>query len=99
MLKLAKIIIRSFNGLFDKELTASEIGYRVQEDEVEKLLNRFKGFTTVELTDLQGRILSLPLRRGADRGIDVIFRIRANTEQGAKSVYGKVKKILLNNDY
>jgi len=42
MLNLAKIIIDTYNGFFHEELTPSEIGYRVQEHVVEKLLVRFE---------------------------------------------------------
>ncbi|MCK7575899.1 MAG: hypothetical protein MZV65_08375 [Chromatiales bacterium] len=101
MLKLAKIVIKSLQGFFREEIemSRSEMGYRVQEDQVERLLNRFAGFTTVEITDVYGRPITLPLRRGADGGIDVIFTISAPTEHGASIVYGRVRNILLNNDY
>lgn len=51
------------------------------------------------MTDLRGRPLKLPLKRGQDGGIDVIFRITSSSHRGQASVYGKVKKILVTNDY
>lgn len=96
---IKKFFIKSSDGDFEAELTSSEIGYRVEEDQAERLLNRFKGFATVSITDLYDRPITMPLKRGADGGIDLIFTISAPTENGAKIVYGKVRNILLNNDY
>ncbi len=97
MVRVKKIIIENHDET--KELTLSEIGYRVQEDQVERLLIRFEHFSTVEITDLKGRPLTLPLRRGRDGGLDVIFTIRAHTSRGTATIFGKVKKILIENDY
>lgn len=97
MANLRKIVVVT-DGI-EEELTLSEIGYRVQEDQVTRLLKRFENFSTVEMTDLSGRPLKLPLRRGQDGGIDVIFRITSPSHRGQASVYGKVKKILISNDY
>jgi len=94
---LKKIIVIT-DGI-EEELTLSEIGYRVQEDQVTRLLKRFANFSTVEMTDLSGRPLTLPLNRGKDGGIDVIFRITSTSLRGQASIYGKVKRILLLNDY
>lgn len=97
MANLRKIIVDT-DGVRE-ELTLSEMGYRVQEDQVTRLLKRFENFSSVEITDLKGRPLTLPLKRGQDGGIDVIFIIRSLSERGVASVYGKVKKILITNDY
>lgn len=97
MTSLKKIVVVT-DGV-SEELTLSEIGYRVQEDQVIRLLQRFQNFATVEMTDLRGRPLKLPLKRGKDGGIDVIFRITSSSTRGQASVYGKVKKILVTNDY
>ncbi|MCU8291248.1 hypothetical protein OC525_22220 [Vibrio vulnificus] len=97
MANLKKIVVVT-DGV-EEELTLSEIGYRVQEDQVTRLLKRFENFSTVEMTDLRGRPLKLPLKRGQDGGIDVIFRITSSSNRGQASVYGKVKKILVTNDY
>ncbi len=97
MTNLKKIIVETDGAR--EELTLSEIGYRVQEDQVTRLLTRFENFSTVEMTDLKGRPLTLPLKRGQDGGIDMIFIIRSLSDRGLASVYGKVKKILITNDY
>lgn len=97
MSNLKKIIVVT-DGI-EEELTLSEIGYRVQEDQVTRLLKRFENFSTVEMTDLRGRPLRLPLNRGKDGGIDVIFRITSTSLHGQASIYGKVKRILISNDY
>ena len=99
MLKLYKIVVDSIQGYFHEELTASQMGFAVQEDQVERLLRRFAGFATVEVTDLHGRPLSLPLNKGPDGGLDLILNIAARNEHGAAIVFGRVKKILLTNDY
>lgn len=96
---IKKFFFQSRDGFFVKELTASDIGYKVEADQAERLLERFKGFSTVKITDLYGRPVTMPLRKGADGGIDLIFTISAPTEAGMKVVYGKVKRIILDNDY
>lgn len=98
-MNLQKIEFSKNESSHESQLSLSEMGYKVQEDQVERLLKRLRGFLTVEMTDLRGRPLELPLKKGRDGGIDVIFKIQAPTTHGTSIVYGKVRKILIDNDY
>lgn len=80
------------------EDTLSNQGYRVQEDQVRRIIKRFETFTTVRLLDLQGRPVD-PSKRGSDGGLDLILNINAKTPAAEKRIETVAKKILLSNDY
>lgn len=80
------------------EDTLSNQGYRVQEDQVRRIIKRFETFTTVRLLDLQGRPVD-PSKRGSDGGLDLILNINAKTLAAEKRIETVAKKILLSNDY
>lgn len=80
------------------EDTLSNQGYRVQEDQVRRIVKRFDNFKTVECLDLQGRPVD-PSKRGSDGGLDLIIKIQAKTSVAEKRIETIVRNILLTNDY
>lgn len=80
------------------EDTLSNQGYRVQEDQVRRIVKRLENFKTVQCSDLQGRPID-PSKRGSDGGLDLIINIKAKTPVAEKRVETIVRNILLKNDY
>ena len=80
------------------EDTLSNQGYRIQEDQVRRIIKRLDNFNTVRCLDLQGRPAD-PSRRGSDGGLDLIINIVAKTPAAEKRIETVVRKILLKNDY
>lgn len=82
----------------DSKKSRSEEGYDFQFDQVNRISNRLKNFTTVRLEDLDGRPIILD-KKGPDGGLDLIIKIEAKTPTAEKMIHTIVKNILLNNDY
>lgn len=84
------------------QLTPSQRGYHFEHKELKRLMQRLKGFGTVEFTDVGGTSLtpeSIDARFGKDGGIDCVIRIIAPTEAGAKNVATRIRNIIVNGDY
>lgn len=78
------------------------MGYHFEHDELERLMNRLKGFETVEFTDVYGTPLtpeSIKKRFGKDGGIDCVIHIIAQTERGANNVATRIRNIIIKGDY
>lgn len=80
------------------EESLSNKGYEVQKDQVERIINRLRGFTTVRCVDLDGRPID-PNRRGRDGGLDLIIQIEARTKGAETRIENQVLSILLENIY
>ncbi|MCG9892458.1 MAG: hypothetical protein MH252_15480 [Thermosynechococcaceae cyanobacterium MS004] len=109
MIQLVVGWVKHFFGLSNVEeftsveqVTPSQMGYRFEHEELKRLMERLKGFETVEFTDAYGEPLiseSIDQRFGQDGGIDCIIRIVAPTERGAKNVATRIRNILVKGDY
>jgi hypothetical protein len=85
----------------EEGLTPREEGIRFQREEFERLLNAIGHWQSIEFLTAHGApiedIEDVP--KGADGGIDVIIRIVADTEHGAKIIAGKIRKMIVTQKY
>jgi hypothetical protein len=81
--------------------TPRERGIRFHRDEFERLFQRVERWTTVEFVTTAGLPIECvdDLPRGADGGIDVIVRITAPTERGARNIAGRIRGIMVHQRY
>jgi hypothetical protein len=84
-----------------RALTPRERGIRFHRDEFERLFQRVERWTTVEFVTTAGLPIECvdDLPRGADGGIDVIVRITAPTERGARNIAGRIRGIMVHQRY
>ncbi len=78
-----------------------ELGIRFHRDEFSRLFDAVETWPTVEFTTARGLPVECvdDLPRGADGGIDVIVRIVAPTEHGARVIAGRLRKMLVHQAY
>ncbi len=78
-----------------------ELGIRFHRDEFSRLFDAVEGWPTVEfITSWGTRVECIDdLPRGADGGIDVIVRIVAPTERGARNIAGRLRNMLVQQAY
>jgi hypothetical protein len=84
-----------------RELTPRERGIRFHQHEFGRLFEALEGWPTVEFITTQGLPIDSvdDLPRSADGGIDVIVRIVTPTERGARIVAGRIRKMIVNQQY
>jgi hypothetical protein len=81
--------------------TPREVGLRFHRDEFSRLFEAVDGWPTVEFLTARG----LPidgfddLPRSADGGIDLVVRITAPTERGARNIAGRIRNMIVNQRY
>jgi len=78
--------------------TPRERGLRFHREEFARLFEAVEGWPTVEFVTARGLPVESvdDLPRSADGGIDVVVRIIAPTERGARIVAGRIRSIILN---
>lgn len=81
--------------------TPRELGIRFHRDEFSRLFEAVEGWPTVEFITAGGLPIETvdDLPRSADGGIDVIVRIVTPTERGARIVAGRIRNMLVNQQY
>jgi hypothetical protein len=81
--------------------TPRERGIRFHRDEFGRLFQRVERWTTVEFLTAAGLPIECvdDLPRGADGGIDVIVRITTPTERGAKMIAGRIRNMIVKQQY
>jgi hypothetical protein len=79
----------------------SEMGFRFQREEFEKLFSVVGHWASVEFFTAWGMPIDAPddLPRGPDGGVDGVIRITAQTEHGAKIVAGRIRTMLVRQSY
>lgn len=83
-------------------LSRSQQGYKFEHDELKRLLQRFRGFATVTITDAYGAELTeeiIEQRFGPDGGVDCVIHIEAANDRGISWVTTRVTNIIVNHDY
>jgi hypothetical protein len=83
------------------EPTPSQMGVRFQRTEFRKLLKAVGHWPTVEFSTAYGTPIETmrDVPRGADGGIDVVIRIVADTELGAKRIAGRIRNMVVRQAY
>ena len=78
-----------------------EVGIRFHRDEFSRLFDAVENWPTVEFITARGLPIECveDLPRGADGGIDVIVRIVAPTQHGARIIAGRLRKMLVQQAY
>jgi hypothetical protein len=78
-----------------------ELGIRFHRDEFSRLFEAVDGWPTVEFITAQGLPIESvdDLPRSADGGIDVIVRIVTPTEHGARIVAGRIRNMIVSQQY
>lgn len=78
-----------------------EVGIRFHRDEFSRLFDAVEGWPTVEFITAQGLPIESvdDLPRSADGGIDVVVRIVTPTERGARIVAGRIRHMIVNQQY
>ncbi len=78
-----------------------ERGIRFHHDEFERLFQRVERWSSVEFLTAAGLPVECvdDLPRSADGGVDVIVRITTPTERGAKLVAGRIRNMLVKQQY
>ena len=81
--------------------TPRERGIRFHRDEFSRLFEAVEGWPTVEFITAQGLPIASvdDLPRSADGGIDVVVRIVTPTEHGARIVAGRIRSMIVNQQY
>ncbi len=81
--------------------TPRERGIRFHRDEFSRLFEAVDGWPTVEFITSHGLPISCveDLPRSADGGIDVVVRIVTPTERGARIVAGRIRNMIVNQQY
>jgi hypothetical protein len=84
-----------------KAPTPRELGIRFHRDEFTRLFEAAESWPTVEFITSRGLPIESvdDLPRGADGGIDVIVRIVAPTERGARNIAGRLRNMLVQQAY
>lgn len=84
-----------------KAPTRRELGIRFHRDEFTRLFEAAEGWPTVEFITSRGLPIESvdDLPRGADGGIDVIVRIVAPTERGARNIASRLRNMLVQQAY
>jgi hypothetical protein len=79
----------------------SEMGFRFQREEFEKLFNAVGHWASVEFFTARGMpidaIDDVPL--GPDGGIDGVIRITTQSERGAKIIAGRIRTKIIRQSY
>jgi len=85
----------------ERQPSPRERGIRFHQDEFSRLFEAVEGWPTVEFITLQGLPVDSvdDLPRSADGGIDVVVRIVTPTEHGARIVAGRIRKMIVNQQY
>jgi hypothetical protein len=88
-------------GLLEETLTPSLLGYHFQFKEFEDLMKRVRTWDSVRFMKANGEpINSLEdVSRGRDGGVDAIIVISTPTQRGCKIVAGRLRRILMTQDY
>jgi hypothetical protein len=83
------------------EPTPRELGIRFQHREFRRLLNAVGHWPTVEFFTANGAPIETmrDVPRGADGGIDVVIRVVADTELGAKRIAGRIRNMIVRQSY
>jgi hypothetical protein len=81
--------------------TPREVGIRFHRDEFSRLFEAVDGWPTVEFITSHGLPVESvdDLPRSADGGIDVVVRIVTPTERGARIVAGRIRNMIVNQQY
>ena len=78
-----------------------EVGLRFHREEFSRLFDAIDGWPTVEFITSHGLPVTSveDLPRSADGGIDVVVRIVTPTERGARIVAGRIRSMIVNQQY
>ncbi len=78
-----------------------EVGLRFHREEFSRLFEAIDGWPTVEFITSHGLPVTSveELPRSADGGIDVVVRIITPTERGARIVAGRIRSMIVNQQY
>jgi hypothetical protein len=81
--------------------TPRELGIRFHRQEFSRLFEAVEGWPTVEFITSHGLPIASvdDLPRSADGGIDVVVRIVTPTEHGARIVAGRIRNMIVNQQY
>jgi hypothetical protein len=79
----------------------SEMGFRFQREEFEKLFAAVGHWESIEFFTAWGMPIDSvdDLSQGPDGGIDGVIRITTQTEHGAKIVAGRIRNMLVRQSY
>ncbi len=81
--------------------TPRELGIRFHQEEFGRLFEAVEGWPTVEFITARGLPIGSvdDLPKSADGGIDVVVRIVTPTEHGARIVAGRIRRMIVNQQY
>jgi len=97
-----QIIVEETLSQQSEVLSPSQLGYQFEHDELKRLLRRFSGFASVEITDAYGYELTeeiIEQRFGSDGGVDCVIHVSAMNERGLSWIITRVRNIIKNGDY